>query len=116
MNNTLGQRIKATWEFKRDSIDPSNEKSLISLAVESFRSIKFIVSVWDDVSGKSVSYDMNVTLTEGNAKESVFGKVGGGVSHTISANVVLGVCNVKVKNTGPRTIMIEHARLILGRM
>jgi hypothetical protein len=102
------------WIKSQKNISASGNVIVDTIKLTSFRSIKYIVTVYNKGLDKGKTLEMNLLKENAGIKETIYGKIGVGVNIAMSTGINGGNLEITVQNNELFPVTCEFAKLILG--
>ncbi len=107
--------IIAASVWKKVSVNALNSSvtTMDSISINNFKTIKYIVSVRDDVNNKTGTFEINIKNENGSLSDSIFAKISGGINFAVNVENDAGFMKIKFTNNEAVNLAINSAKLIL---
>ena len=96
------------WDKKTKIIPASATESVDEISLDIFKAAKYVIFISNGID--TIMFDMNIINKNSNIKESIYGKIGTGISFSIDTSVSLGLMSLKITNKETSSINTELIR------
>jgi len=81
------KQLGSQWKLIEDTISASSSKTIDTVVLSNFKSIKYIITVLSTAESKIVGEELLLVYNGSTLTDTVYGKVGLGISFDLDANI-----------------------------